>query len=403
MRDFIFKKLVFIVILAVPAANAGEMLASKAKLHQLDHGHEALLVSALERVRQGNTRAALPLLEQLVEVNPKFKLAQLIYADLLLAQSRPIRDFGNLSSAPYQQIVALRDEAQARWRHHLSPPQQNRLPAALIKLSKQQKHAIVVDMNTSRLYLYENNAGEPKLVQDFYTTIGKKGVGKYLEGDQKTPVGVYFVTGFIEPEELPDLYGDGAFPIDYPNVWDQRHGRTGYGIWLHGTPSATFSRPPRDSNGCVIVSNKDLNTIAPYVRVGTTPVILADNIDWIGRDEWKKKQSQFDGFLEKWRKDWESRDAELYLSHYSKQYSGLGKNYDSWVEYKRRVNPSKRFIKVGLSEKSMFLYPGEKALLVVTFEQDYASDNVTRRFIKRQYWQQDKDGQWRIVYEGSVS
>ncbi len=403
MLRFILKSFVFIIALALSSANAGDMLARKANLHQLDHGHEALLVSALERVRQGNTQAALPLLEQLVKVNPKFKLAQLIYADLLLAQSRPIRDFGNLSSAPYQQIVALRDEAQARWRHHLKPPQQNRLPAALIKLSKQQEHAIVVDMNTSRLYLYENNNGEPQLVQDFYTTIGKKGVGKYLEGDQKTPVGVYFVTGFIDPEELPDLYGDGAFPIDYPNVWDQRHGRTGYGIWLHGTPSATFSRPPRDSNGCVIVSNKDLNTIAPYVRVGTTPVILADNIDWISRDEWQQKQSQFNGFLEQWRKDWESRDAELYLSHYSRQYSGLGKNYDSWVAYKRRVNPSKRFIKVGLSEKSMFLYPGEKALLVVTFEQDYASDNVSRRFIKRQYWQQDKDGQWRIVYEGSVS
>ena len=384
-------------------SEAGEMLASKARLHQLDHGHETLLVNALERVRQGDTRAALPLLERLVSVNPKFKLAQLMYADLLLAQSRPIRDFGSLPSAPYQQIVAMREEAQARWRHHLAPPQQNRLPSSLVKLSTQQKHVIVVDMHTSRLYLYENNQGEPRLLKDFYTTIGKKGVGKYVEGDQKTPVGVYFVTDFIEPEELPDLYGDGAFPIDYPNVWDQRHGRTGYGIWLHGTPSATYSRPPRDSNGCVIVSNKDLNTLAPHIRIGTTPVILADNIKWISRNEWKAKQAEFESYVEQWRRDWESRDADRYLSHYSKNYSGLGKDYNSWVAYKRRVNPAKRFIKIGLNDRSMFLYPGEDALLVVTFEQDYASDNVTRRFVKRQYWQQDKDGKWRIIYEGSVS
>ena len=116
-------------------ASAGDMLAGKAIAHKLDHGHETLLVSALEKIRQGDTQAALPLLQQLVSVNPKFKLAQLMYADLLLAQSRPIQDFGNMSSAPYQQIVALREEAQARWRHHLSPPRQNKLPSSLVKLS----------------------------------------------------------------------------------------------------------------------------------------------------------------------------------------------------------------------------------------------------------------------------
>ncbi len=392
--------LLFSVLLPV---SAGEMLAAKAAIHDLDHGHESLLVSAMEKIRQGDTRTALPILEQLVVLNPKFKLAQLMYADLLMAQSRPINDFGNISSAPYHQIVSLREEAKARWLHHFSPPRQNKLPASLVKLSSQQQHVIVVDMNTSRLYLYKNHNGEPQLVKDFYATIGKKGSGKYVEGDQKTPVGVYFVTSFIEPEELPDLYGDGAFPIDYPNDWDQRHGRTGYGIWLHGTPSATFSRPPRDSNCCIIVSNKDLNTIFPYIQTGQTPVVLADSINWVSSDEWKSRQSQFDAYVEQWRKDWESRDADLYLSHYSDKYSGLGKDYESWVAYKRRVNPTKQFIKIGLSEKSIFLYPGEDALMVVTFKQDYASDNIKRRFVKRQYWQMDKDGEWRIVYEGAVS
>ena len=104
-----------------------------------------------------------------------------------------------------------------------------------------------------------------------------------------------------------------------------------------------------------------------------------------------------------WRKDWESRDVDLYLRHYSKKYSGLGKNYNSWVEYKRRVNPSKKFIKVNITNKSMFLYPGEYQLMVVTFVQDYASDNFHRKFTKRQYWRMEDDGQWRIIYEGVVS
>ncbi len=79
----LFRLICFLVLVfAGPSANAGAMLAGKAAVHRLDHGNETLLVSALEKIRQGDTRAALPLLQQLVSVNPKFKLAQLMYADL---------------------------------------------------------------------------------------------------------------------------------------------------------------------------------------------------------------------------------------------------------------------------------------------------------------------------------
>lgn len=45
-------------------------------------------------------------------------------------------------------------------------------------------------------------------------------------------------------------------------------GRNGYGIWLHGTPSDTFSRPPRTSDGCVVLANTDLDEIARRLQVG---------------------------------------------------------------------------------------------------------------------------------------
>jgi murein L,D-transpeptidase YafK len=322
---------------------------------------------------------------------------------MLLAHSRPLHNFGAFPSASYDRILALREEARARWSHYLAQPPQDRIPASLVKLSPQQSHVIVVDASQSRLYLFENRDGVPRLAHDFYATIGKQGMMKFEEGDQRTPLGVYFVTGFIDPEELPDLYGDGAFPIDYPNAWDQRHGRTGYGIWLHGTPSSTYSRPPRDSNGCVIVSNRDLDTLAPYMQAGKTPVVLTRDIRWLTEDQWRQRQDKFENFVEQWRRDWESRNSDLYLSHYSPQYSGLGKDYQGWVEYKRRVNSGKKFIDVDISDKSMFLYPGEDGLLVVTFKQEYKSNDIHRRFVKRQYWRMEEDGTWRIIYEGSVS
>ncbi|MEM7027516.1 MAG: L,D-transpeptidase family protein, partial [Pseudomonadota bacterium] len=303
----------------------------------------------------------------------------------------------------YEKINALREEVLARWHYQDISINKADIPASLIQLNQKQDHIVVVDTSVSRLYLFSNQEGIPQLISDHYVTIGKKGTGKYVEGDQKTPVGVYFVTGFIDPEELPDLYGDGAFPINYPNVWDRRHGRTGYGIWLHGTPSRTFSRPPLDSNGCVIVSNEDLNILAPYMHHGETPVIITEKIDWISRQEWTQKQQGYAKFIEQWRQDWESKNADKYLSHYSKDYAGLGKDYHSWVAYKKRVNPSKKFIKVDISNKSMFMYPGDDSLLVVTFVQDYKSDNFQRRFTKRQYWQKEADGKWRIIYEGAAS
>jgi len=390
-------------LLHAPGVAAGDLIANRVALHKVDHGQEAALINALEDISGARIDGAIDELRRLVEVNPNFRLAQLMYADLLLAKARPITDFGSVPSAPLTRITALRDEARARWRHYLEPPPGDRIPSALVRLSPDQRNVIMVNLVTSRLYLFENRDGVPRLVQDFYATIGKNGSRKDLEGDQKTPVGVYFITGFIGQEKLPDFYGAGAFPIDYPNVWDQRHGRTGYGIWLHGTPSTTYSRPPRDSDGCVILSNGDLLSLSGRIEPSKTPVVLAEDVQWLARDEWLARQERFDSVVEKWREDWESRDTERYLSHYSPAYEGLGLDYRAWVEHKRRVNPSKRYIKVGLSGESMFLYPGEEGLLVVTFEQDYSSDNFRRRFMKRQYWRMEKDGRWRIVYEGSVS
>src|SRR5207247_1818032 len=84
-----------------------------------------------------------------------------------------------------------------------------------------------IEANRSRLYVFGNDQGRPRLVADFYVTLGKNGVEKTREGDQKTPIGVYHVTGNLPRSKLTDFYGAGAFPINYPNEWDRRRGRKG--------------------------------------------------------------------------------------------------------------------------------------------------------------------------------
>src|SRR4029077_15203825 len=129
---------------------------------------------------------------------------------------------------------------------------------------------------------------------------------KTREGDQKTPIGVYHVTANLPRQKLSDFYGAGAFPINYPNAWDRRLGRNGHGIWLHGTPSDTYSRPPRASDGCIVLANADLEAVARKLQIGSTPVVIADALDWARPGEVEALKTDLLISIDLWRRDWES-------------------------------------------------------------------------------------------------
>ncbi len=87
---------------------------------------------------------------------------------------------------------------------------------------------------------------------------------KNMKIKMMSPVGMYFLKNKIK-RKLPDLYGDGAYRINYPNVYDKLNKYTGSGIWIHGTPQNTFSRAPESSDGCIVLSNHDLKKIANII------------------------------------------------------------------------------------------------------------------------------------------
>lgn len=388
------------LLLLIPA-----MTVNAETIHHNDY--EQSLVQSLDDLSQQRIDPALERIEQLVEDNPKFRLAQLIYADLLLAKAQPLTAFGahpgahaDASRTPAI-LSGLRDEARQRWRHYSTPKQPDSVPASMIRLATETKHAILVDLDHSRLYIFRNNHGVPELVEDYYVSIGKRGADKLTQGDKKTPIGVYAVTRYIPGQKLPDFYGTGAFPIDYPNRWDRRLGKTGHGIWLHGTPLDTYSRPPLDSDGCVAISNDELSQLKPFIKIKNTPVIITQNIDWIPRAEWLQRQEHFSALLDNWEKDWESKNSAAYLSHYSeKDFKSGNFTYSRWATHKSRVNAAKKYIRLERSAVNIFAYPGVDNMLEVTFEQHYQSDNYRNNSQKRQYWKKESDGQWRIIYEG---
>ncbi|MDQ5960854.1 MAG: hypothetical protein QG592_1937, partial [Pseudomonadota bacterium] len=184
-------------------------------------------------------------------------------------------------------------------------------------------------------------------------------------------------TTSLPRQKLTDFYGSGAFPINYPNEWDKRQGRNGHGIWLHGTPSDTFSRPPKASDGCVVLANQDLDALAKNLQPGLTPVIISNEIEWLSLDDWRTERAALNKKIDDWRTDWESRDTGRYLRHYSKKFQSGKQGYEEFAQQKRQVNAGKEWINVKTDNLSMFRNPGKEDLVVVTFEQDYRSNNLS--------------------------
>lgn len=365
-----------------------------------DSGPEPQLSRIFDEIEKNRLDTALDLTEALLKQYPNFRLANLIKGDLLLARRMPLTTFGNASNAPQEKLADLRDEAVARLKAYRNrAATADYVPRYLLQMQADQEHAIVVDTQKSRLYLYKNDNGRPRFVADYYITQGKLGADKTREGDKRTPIGVYHVTSSLPPQKLADLYGSGAFPINYPNEWDKRQGRNGHGIWLHGTPSDTFSRPPRASDGCVVLSNVDLNALAKNLQIGLTPVIISNSIEWLSTDDWQKERGALNKTIDEWRNDWESKDTDRYLKHYARKFQSDNQSFDQYAQQKRKVNAGKEWIKVKLSNVSMFRDPGKEELVVVTFEQDYQSNNLSNRMKKRQYWIRE-DNAWKIIFEG---
>jgi murein L,D-transpeptidase YafK len=371
-------------------------------LASLASSPEPALSGVVEAIEANRLDLALQRVEALIAAHPNFRLAHLIRGDLLLARARPLQTFGDVvKTVPREKVEDLRAETLARLHALRERPRAHRLPRAVLQLHPGQKHALLVDSRHSRLYVFENVDGRPHYLADYYVSLGKRGVDKAREGDQKTPIGVYHVTANLPRQKLTDFYGAGAYPINYPNEWDRQRGRNGYGIWVHGTPPDTYSRPPRASDGCIVLANPDLLSVGRLMQVGMTPVIIADEIEWADAGTLEAERSSLADALERWRADWQSRDTERYLAHYAVEFRSGKQDRAAWAAHKRTVNAAKSWIRVALAQVSMLRYPRESDFVAVSFEQDYRSSNLSNTLRKLQYWRK-VSGRWRILYEGSA-
>jgi len=365
---------------------------------------EARLIAIYRLIGKGDTRTALKQAEQLLKTNPSFALAQLTYADLLSAQARPLQAFGD--APPDQRILGhdtladLRSESLLRLKALRERPDAGTLPSEFLKLAAHNKHAIAIDASLARLYLFENRANGPVLVADYYISLGKLGIDKRVEGDQRTPLGVYFITSQLDPKTLKDFYGSGALPINYPNVLDIKRGKTGGGIWLHGTPPGEFSRAPLASNGCLVLANPDLLSIVRQVEIRTTPVLISKKLKWVPAASLKPSTHEFTSQLHAWLKAKSSGNLTNLATFYAPDFNHNGKSLSDWLPTLQHEVSTWQGKSLEIKDLSLLRWVDTHETMVVTFGEVARGQRSGQT--RRQYWSREGT-QWKIFYESVAS
>lgn len=364
---------------------------------------EARLIEIYQLVANAQGREALAKAESLVQDAPHFQLAQLVYGDLLAARTRPIRTLGDVPESMLKAAIPalgeLRDESQMRLKALRERPPPGAVPSQFLALSPRNKHAIAVDASRSRLYLFENRPTGLALVADYYISVGKSGVEKSIEGDLRTPLGVYFITSNLDPKSLKDFYGSGALPINYPNILDSKRGKTGKGIWLHGTPASQFSRPPLATDGCVVLANPDLAQVIRTVEVRTTPVVISQRLQWVTPNSVRSDSKPFEDALAAWQNAKSSGDVDHVLSFYSTDFNSYGKTLTDWTPALRSELDKVRGHAIQLKDLSFLRWTDAADTMVVTFGE--VADGTRTGPTKRQYWGR-QGNQWKIFFEGVI-
>jgi hypothetical protein len=134
-------------------------------------------------------------------------------------------------------------------------------------------HLILVEKAVQKLFLYRYD-GQYHLLKNYPCSTGEKYGKKREENDEKTPEGIYFNVSAYRDSKIT-IFGDRAFGLNYPDVFDDISGNTGSGIFIHGS---NRNIKPFSTNGCIVLSNADLADLDRRVELKKTPIIIGEHL-----------------------------------------------------------------------------------------------------------------------------
>jgi L,D-peptidoglycan transpeptidase YkuD (ErfK/YbiS/YcfS/YnhG family) len=378
--------------------NDGAVLAGS-----LSSSPEARLIAVYRAIAAGD-RQALPLAAALVRDVPGFQLGQLVYGDLLMAQSGTLPSFATVKDGPpavREQLQKLRAEATRRLGSLREMPPPGTVPEQVLELARNVRHVVVVDASHSRVYVFEQQSGGLQLIRSFYASIGRAGYDKEVEGDLRTPLGVYHITSRLDDQQVEELYGIGALPLNYPNEHDRRMGRTGSGIWLHGVPRVSYARSPYATEGCVALANDDMAYLMEVLQTRRTPVVIANEVNWVRPADQAAERRSFETLLTKWQEARARGDARTLLALQTADFNARVDNPLRKASLDAEPLGASGELDPQADWRQVSVFRWKRGAEVTIVNYTVVSTKPSRSADRRQYWAREQ-GRWRLFFDGAV-
>jgi murein L,D-transpeptidase YafK len=266
------------------------------------------------------------------------------------------------------------------------------------------EYALICEKESKLLQLFKFQNDRFTLVKSYPCIIGANDTDKKMAGDYATPKGSYFTLRYTPGSALQEIYGEGAFVLNYPNFLDRKVRKNGGGIWIHGhVPGKVVGLGDLvNTKGCIAVSNEIIRELKNLLLPSGASVSIVDKMTFVKDSSRKESLQEIANFMEGWRQAWESGDTGKYLHYFSKDFiSSEGMDFAAFKSHKERVNSGKKFIRVKV-EQMAIIFPQEKdaEIAIVRFGQKYSSNNFDSNSKKLFYLKKGREG-WTIIGESA--
>ena len=277
------------------------------------------------------------------------------------------------------------------------------MPAPL-GLAVAGEYALICEKESKLLHLFKFQNERFALIKSYPCIIGANGTNKKKAGDHATPKGSYFTLRYTPGSALQEIYGEGAFILNYPNFLDRRERKDGGGIWIHGhVPGKVIGAGDLvNTKGCIAVSNDSIKELKNLLHPSGDSVSIVDKVTFVKESSRKESLQEIRNFMDAWRQAWESGDTGKYLRYYSKDFiNSDGMDFAAFRRHKERVNSGKKFIRVQV-EQIAIVFPQEREgeTATVRFVQKYRSNNFESHSKKLFYLKKGQEG-WTIFGESA--
>jgi len=236
-----------------------------------------------------------------------------------------------------------------------------------------KKYILLTQKKRSELALYKINDHQTTLVTKNNVIVGEKEGDKYLEGDKKTPEGVYDLTS--KKTKLDQFYGPFALVTSYPNTFDKSLAKKGHGIWIHGMPLENEERE-KFTRGCIALDNPQLENLEKNIDLENTILLTS-------HDEFQKAKKEEISLLltsiYNWKDSWKRSDINRYLKYYSPEFKRYdGSDFKKFSKYKKRIFGKNERKRIHFSNINISPYPNSlnKRMFKIIMDQIYKSPTV---------------------------